>query len=121
MTIQSREASKIFTPLALGDGTVTLKHRMYIFPLLVKLTINISVMAPLTRRRSPGNVPTPVVGEYYEQRASEGGLLITEGVLISPMVFNNVSITDKYLNRREIILTFLEYGRRNKLKHGSQS
>jgi hypothetical protein len=43
-------------------------------------------MAPLTRQRSPNHVPTELVGEYYEQRASQGGLLISEGTLISPMV-----------------------------------
>lgn len=48
--------------------------------------IDCSVMAPLTRLRSPNHVPTDLVGEYYEQRASDGGLLITEGTLISPMV-----------------------------------
>jgi 2,4-dienoyl-CoA reductase-like NADH-dependent reductase (Old Yellow Enzyme family) len=42
-------------------------------------------MAPLTRQRSPNHVPTDIVGQYYEQRASDGGLLISEGTLISPM------------------------------------
>ena len=46
-------------------------------------------MAPLTRLRSPNHVPTDIVGEYYEQRASDGGLLITEGTLISPMALNS--------------------------------
>ena len=45
-------------------------------------------MAPLTRQRSPNHVPTDLVGEYYEQRASDGGLLISEGTLISPMAGN---------------------------------
>jgi N-ethylmaleimide reductase len=40
------------------------------------------VMAPLTRNRSPGAVPTPLVAEYYAQRAS-AGLLISEGTAIS--------------------------------------
>lgn len=44
------------------------------------------VMAPLTRMRAaqPGNVPHSLNVEYYRQRASEGGLIITEGSQISP-------------------------------------
>ena len=40
------------------------------------------VMAPLTRNRSPDAVPTPLVAEYYAQRAS-AGLLISEATAIS--------------------------------------
>ena len=40
------------------------------------------VMAPLTRNRSPNAIPTPLVAEYYAQRAS-AGLLITEATAIS--------------------------------------
>ncbi len=40
------------------------------------------VMAPLTRNRAPGAVPTPLMAAYYAQRAS-AGLLITEATAIS--------------------------------------
>ena len=40
------------------------------------------VMAPLTRNRSPGSVPPPVVATYYTQRAS-AGLIITEATAIT--------------------------------------
>ncbi len=40
------------------------------------------VMAPLTRNRAPGAIPTPLMAEYYAQRAS-AGLLITEATAIS--------------------------------------
>ncbi|MFN3493892.1 MAG: alkene reductase [Hydrogenophaga sp.] len=40
------------------------------------------VMAPLTRNRAPGAVPTPLMATYYEQRAS-AGLLITEATPVS--------------------------------------
>ncbi|GHJ43001.1 oxidoreductase [Catellatospora sp. TT07R-123] len=40
-------------------------------------------MAPMTRFRSPGGVPTPEVAAYYRRRAEHGvGLIITEGVLV---------------------------------------
>ncbi|OQA34951.1 MAG: N-ethylmaleimide reductase [Betaproteobacteria bacterium ADurb.Bin341] len=42
------------------------------------------VMSPLTRNRAgAGNVPTPLMAEYYRQRAT-AGLIISEGTPISP-------------------------------------
>ncbi|MDR3454275.1 MAG: alkene reductase [Rhodoferax sp.] len=40
------------------------------------------VMAPLTRNRAPGALPTPLVATYYSQRAS-AGLIVTEATAIS--------------------------------------
>jgi len=42
------------------------------------------VMAPMTRCRAaqPGNVPTPLMAEYYRQRAG-AGLIVAEGTLVS--------------------------------------
>jgi 2,4-dienoyl-CoA reductase-like NADH-dependent reductase (Old Yellow Enzyme family) len=43
------------------------------------------VMAPMTRDRAgPGDVPTPLMAEYYRQRAS-AGLIVTEGTQPSPV------------------------------------
>lgn len=41
------------------------------------------VMAPLTRNRAPRCVPTPLMAQYYAQRAS-AGLLITEATAVCP-------------------------------------
>jgi N-ethylmaleimide reductase len=57
------EASILFTPTTLGD-----------LPLANRI-----VMAPMTRSRAPGNVPTALMAEYYAQRAS-AGLIVTEGI-----------------------------------------
>lgn len=59
---------KLFTPLKIG--AITVPNRIF--------------MAPLTRLRSiePGDIPTPLMGEYYRQRAS-AGLIITEATQIS--------------------------------------
>ena len=59
----------LFTPLRLGP--LTLAHRV--------------VLAPLTRLRSeqPGNIPGMLSATYYGQRATPGGLLITEATNIS--------------------------------------
>src|SRR5260370_12791661 len=60
---------KLFSPLHLG--TIVLSHRV--------------VMAALTSYRSeqPGDLPGNLMLEYYTQRASEGGLIISEGTTIS--------------------------------------
>lgn len=50
-------------------GTLTLKNRV--------------VMAPMTRSRAIGNVPSDLMAKYYEQR-SGAGLIITEGTSPSP-------------------------------------
>ena len=58
----------LFDPLRLG--AITLANRI--------------VMAPLTRDRAgPGQVPTPLMVEYYRQRAS-AGLIVTEASQICP-------------------------------------
>lgn len=60
--------AKLFTPLKVG--AITAPNRVF--------------MAPLTRLRSiePGDVPTPLMAEYYRQRAS-AGLIISEATQIS--------------------------------------
>ena len=40
------------------------------------------VMAPMTRTRTPENIPDDLTALYYEQRAS-AGLIITEGLPVS--------------------------------------
>ena len=40
------------------------------------------VMAPLTRNRAPGAIPTALMATYYTQRAG-AGLIITEATAIS--------------------------------------
>ncbi len=59
----------LLSPLHVGP--YELKHRV--------------VMAPLTRLRSaqPGDVPQPLNVEYYGQRASDGGLIISEATQVS--------------------------------------
>jgi N-ethylmaleimide reductase len=46
------------------------------------LLANRIVMAPLTRNRAPDAIPTPLMAQYYAQRAT-AGLLITEATAIS--------------------------------------
>lgn len=57
-------SDKLFSPWSIGP--IELKHRI--------------VLAPLTRIRAEidSRAPNDLMGEYYEQRASDGGLIITE-------------------------------------------
>src|SRR5262245_12469286 len=49
------------------------------------------VMAPMTRRFSPGGVPGPDVAAYYARRAHHGvGLIVTEGALIDDEAAGNL-------------------------------
>lgn len=71
----------LFTPTQLGPHT--LKHRV--------------VLAPLTRMRAfDAATPTELMAEYYAQRASEGGLLITEATVISPSGFPHHNVPAVY-------------------------
>lgn len=59
---------KLFKPYELKS--LSLKNRM--------------VMAPMTRcRAGEGDIPTPLMAEYYAQRAT-AGLIISEGIPVSP-------------------------------------
>jgi 12-oxophytodienoic acid reductase len=62
-----QEPIALLTPYKLGP--FQLSHRI--------------VYGPLTRCRSPNNVPQPEAILYYSQRASSGGLMISEGTIIS--------------------------------------
>jgi N-ethylmaleimide reductase len=61
--------SKLFTTVQVGP--MVLSHRV--------------VMAPLTRMRSeqPDDVPGDIMVQYYAQRASEGGLIVSEATPVA--------------------------------------
>lgn len=55
------------------------------------------VMAPLTRMRTEAqNVPGDLMVEYYAQRASAGGLLISDATSVSPLGFAYVGAPGVY-------------------------
>jgi len=72
--------ASLFEPGHVGD--LTLSNRL--------------VMAPMTRARaSDDRVPTPIMGTYYEQRAS-AGLIVSEGVVVSPMAAGYIKVPGIY-------------------------
>jgi 2,4-dienoyl-CoA reductase-like NADH-dependent reductase (Old Yellow Enzyme family) len=77
--IRSHSHSMLFQPLEIAGGRIRLKHRV--------------ILAPLTRNRgmpwnSQGTAEDPnrlwysddLMVEYYRQRTTDGGLLISEGI-----------------------------------------
>jgi N-ethylmaleimide reductase len=68
--MDARAPNKLLVPVQVG--AITLKHRV--------------VMPPLSRLRAewPSGVPSDLNVEYYRQRASDGGLILTEATAISP-------------------------------------
>jgi N-ethylmaleimide reductase len=61
---------KLLEPISIGP--FRLDHRV--------------VMAPLTRMRSeqPGDVPGDLMVDYYRQRASKGGYIVSEATVVAP-------------------------------------
>ncbi len=82
-------SEKLYSPLKVG--AITAANRIF--------------MAPLTRLRSiePGDIPTPLMAEYYRQRAS-AGLIISE--------------PRKFLPRQKDMQVRLASIVRSKLPHG---
>ena len=80
MSVPNPEVGALFEPLrtGAGQGPVELAHRI--------------VLAPLTRNRAaePTLCPHALHATYYAQRASPGGLLITEATSISPEAVGRV-------------------------------
>lgn len=77
--INDRSDSQLFQPLIIANGKIKLQHRV--------------IHAPLTRNRgtpfnptsTPENpnrhwIPNDLIAKYYAERATDGGLLISEGI-----------------------------------------
>lgn len=61
------QGTTLFSPYRMGK--FNLSHRV--------------VLAPMTRCRALNGIPRPALTDYYTQRSTDGGFLITEGTLIS--------------------------------------
>ncbi|CAL1357474.1 unnamed protein product [Linum trigynum] len=62
------EGTTLFSPYRMGK--FSLSHRV--------------VLAPMTRCRALNGIPTAMMAEYYSQRSTPGGLLISEGTSVDP-------------------------------------
>jgi N-ethylmaleimide reductase len=69
LNMTATAARSLYSPIRVG--ALDLSHRV--------------VLAPMTRLRTiqPGDIPSPMMADFYRQRASQGGLEIVEGVSTS--------------------------------------
>jgi 2,4-dienoyl-CoA reductase-like NADH-dependent reductase (Old Yellow Enzyme family) len=79
---QRGAASKLFNPLNIANGKITLNHRIVMSP----MTRNRGVpLLPESTKEKPNRVwlPDELIAKYYAQRATDGGLIVTESILPS--------------------------------------
>ena len=67
MGAKNSKSNALLTPYKMG--TFKLSHRI--------------VYAPLTRDRATGTITQPAAVTYYTQRATKGGLMVSEGTCVS--------------------------------------
>ncbi|KAL5339947.1 hypothetical protein BJX70DRAFT_362345 [Aspergillus crustosus] len=75
----THQDSKLFQPLTIANGKITLRHRIVHAP----MTRNRGVPeSPLSTPEEPNRIwyPGNLIVEYYRQRATNGGLIISEGI-----------------------------------------
>jgi 2,4-dienoyl-CoA reductase-like NADH-dependent reductase (Old Yellow Enzyme family) len=74
----------LFDPIQLGD--LSLPNRIF--------------MAPLTRLRgTPAHIPTPIMADYYAQRAT-AGLILSEGTPIDPLGVGYANVPGLWSNEQ---------------------
>lgn len=74
-----REKSMLFQPMKLGGGRIELQHRVIQAP----MTRNRGTpLNPVSTPENPNRVwcPSDLMAKFYGQRATEGGLIISEGM-----------------------------------------
>lgn len=76
---KSKDGPMLFQPLAIANGRIQLKHRVIYAPMTRNRGLPISSGK---RDQDPTRAwyPDELMADYYGQRATEGGLLISEGV-----------------------------------------
>lgn len=73
-----RSSSKLFQPLDIADGKIKLKHRVVLAPLTRNRGTPVKDSTPEDPNREW--VPNDLMVEYYSQRATDGGLIISEAL-----------------------------------------
>ena len=80
MTTTTRTSDKLFSPLKISNGKIELKHRVVLAPLTRNRCLPLHADDPETGNYNRTWVPDSLVAEYYSQRTTDGGLLISEGI-----------------------------------------
>lgn len=74
----SRAGSKLFQPLAIANGKIQLKHRVVLAPLTRNRGTPVKESTPEDPNREW--IPNDLMAEYYSQRSTDGGLIISEAI-----------------------------------------
>jgi 2,4-dienoyl-CoA reductase-like NADH-dependent reductase (Old Yellow Enzyme family) len=74
-------SSELFSSLQIANGDIELKHRIIMSPMTRNRGVPLSESTPEKPNRVW--VADELVAKYYGQRATEGGLIITESILPS--------------------------------------
>ncbi|KAF2437259.1 FMN-linked oxidoreductase [Karstenula rhodostoma CBS 690.94] len=82
MTAPKGSASKLFEPLKIANGEIELKHRIVHAPMT---RFRATPLDPQATLEKPNRVwiPDEHQAAYYSQRATDGGLMVTEALPIS--------------------------------------
>ncbi|KAE8653444.1 12-oxophytodienoate reductase 3 [Cucumis sativus] len=83
------------SPAANGSATLFSPFRMGNFDLSHRV-----VLAPMTRCRALDGIPGAALGEYYSQRSTDGGFLISEGTSISATAAGFPHVPGIYTNEQ---------------------
>ncbi|KAI3397798.1 hypothetical protein diail_10331 [Diaporthe ilicicola] len=75
---ESRAGSKLFQPLTIANGKIQLKHRVVLAPLTRNRGTPVKESTPEAPNREW--TPNDLMAEYYSQRATDGGLIISEAI-----------------------------------------
>lgn len=79
MTIYTDSYSILFQSLKIADGKIMLKHRV-VFPPLTRNRGKPLDPHGTTQKSNRLWYPDDLMVEYYRQRTTDGGLLISEGI-----------------------------------------
>jgi hypothetical protein len=99
MESSNRKSSKLFAPLQIGHGKIELQHRVILAP----LTRNRGVPLREDTSETINRIwyPDDLVATYYAQRATKGGLLVSEGIAPNLEACSDFIILEHYTNSIE--------------------
>ena len=83
--VHDRSSSRLFEPLLIANGRIELKHRVIYAP-MTRLRGVPTEPSRTDDQRTTSWYPEDLAAEYYGQRATEGGLLISEATPVTVQV-----------------------------------
>lgn len=103
MDPSEKKSSTLFVPLKIGNGKIELQHRVVLAPMTRNRGVPLSEDTLETINRIW--YPDSLVATYYAQRATKGGLLISEGIAPNLEVCRELNIFKHHADsvKREMV------------------